>query len=714
MISSQPGAAIGPLATTLLLLLGTAAPSAATPRAAVDLITVERGDAPPLAVFDADKALGASIDGGAKDEAAAMFRSANLAAMRKSRFSRLAYRLRTELANEAWHWSSEGRWSDSTHSEGYWTGDPSADTKGLVTFGYRLPRRGNTIDQANDDGYSRLDDGDPLTFWKSNPYLDPHFSKEKPERPQWAVVELPRRLPIDAITIAWKQPFARRYSVQYWVGADEYEGRWHDFPQGLIADGHGGTVTLKLAQATISTKFVRVLLQQSSVTSDAVGNDIRDRLGFAIGEVYLGTMNARGDFVDVIRHGTDRRHQTILHVSSTDPWHRAIDRDAETEQPSFEALARAGLIERTPIMVPAGLAYDTPENALAELHYLQNHHIPFDRVELGEEPDGQMISAPDYAALYLEFARQLHARFPDVAIGGPSLQDGIADTWLDPDPDESWTSQFFHYLKSHRGLDQLGFFSFELFPFDNLCGSIPEKLFKRSATMDALFERLKQDGVPRSIPWVITEYGFSAFAGRAMVELPSALLDADMIADFLGRGGSAAYLYGYPPDQLLDGDRSCSGKGNMMLWQMNDAGQARWAMPTFYSMQMMKTAWAGSGANALYRATTKLKDARGRALVTAYPVLRSDGQWALLVVNRSPTPLTTSVEFKGAAARHGPPLRVVQYSSRQYVWNASAGHPSIDQPPEEKTMKSWDAAISLPGLSLTVIKGAGPIARTSD
>ncbi|GHH26140.1 hypothetical protein GCM10008023_40320 [Sphingomonas glacialis] len=713
MISFLSRAAIILLTPALVLSLSIAPPIAAAPHAARNRITVEGANAQPLAVFDADEALGASIDGGAKDEAAAVFRNVNLAAMRKSRFPRLAYRLRTELANEAWHWSSEGQWSDPAHNEGYWTGDASANTKGLVTFGYKLARRGNTIDQANDDGYSRLDDGDSSTFWKSNPYLDQHFSKETPGRPQWVVVELPKHMPIDAITIAWKQPFARRYAVQYWVGADEYEGRWHDFPQGVVSNGRGGTVTLNLAQAAISTKFVRVLLQQSSGISDAAGSDIRDRLGFAIGEIYLGTMNAGGSILDVIRHGTDRTHQTILHVSSTDPWHRAIDRDAETEQPSFEALIKAEIIQRTPIMVPAGLAYDTPDNALAELHYLQNHHIPFDRVELGEEPDGQMISAPDYSALYLEFARHLHASFPKITIGGPSLQDGIADTWLDPDPDESWTSQFVRYLTDHHGLDQLGFFSFELFPFDNLCGSIPEKLLGRDLVMDTLFKRLKKDGVPRSIPWVITEYGFSAFAGRAMVEMPSALLDADMIADFLGRGGSAAYLYGYPPDQLLDGDQNCSGRGNMMLWEMNDVGQARWAMPAFYAMRMMKTDWAGPGRNMLYRATTTLHDDRGRALIAAYPILRSDGQWSLLIINRSSTAVTTRVAFKSALPGRGGPLHIMQYSSKQYLWNAREGHPSLDRPPEETRAKGWDTPIPLPALSLTVLTGAGPVATMS-
>ena len=54
---------------------------------------------------------------------------------------------------------------------------------------------------------------------------------------------------MNAIRIAWAEPYARVYEVQYWVGdgdaMDEQDkGAWKTFATGTVTEGKGGTATL--------------------------------------------------------------------------------------------------------------------------------------------------------------------------------------------------------------------------------------------------------------------------------------------------------------------------------------------------------------------------------------------------------------------------------------------------------------------------------------
>src|SRR6266480_5438117 len=221
------------------------------------------------------QALGGAVDGHDKGEGARMFTDTNITEMRSAGLGPLTYRLRTELAGEVWHWNPRGTWSDASHHCGYWTSDNSVGKPINVSYGYRLPRRGNTIDQANDDGYSRIADGDPNSFWKSNPYLDSHFTgKSEDAHPQWVVIDLGVSKLVNAIRIHWGTPYATQYRIEYWPGDDsmhlqpEDHDDWQPFANGKVDDAHGGGELVRLTERPRAVQFVRIVMSRSSHTSE--------------------------------------------------------------------------------------------------------------------------------------------------------------------------------------------------------------------------------------------------------------------------------------------------------------------------------------------------------------------------------------------------------------------------------------------------------------
>ena len=684
----------------------------------------------PANTFVAARALGAAVDGLHAGDVAQVYTPANLKAMRSAGLGALTYRLRTELGVEAWHWNPSGRWSEAGRTQGYWTSEAQAGGLISTCYGYRLPRRGSTIDQANNDGYSRLDDGDARTFWKSNPYLDKHFTGEdNAGHPQWALVDLGRMQPVNAIQIAWATPYATRYLVQYWDGDSGGEdarsiddtygagGRWRMFPWGMVTGGRGGVVRLRLCGAPRPVRFVRVWMTESGGIAPGTG-DIRDGLGYAVREIGLGTLetrNGRERFQDLIRHAPDGKRQTPIYVSSTDPWHCAEDRDPNVEQPGFDRVFRSGLTQGLPVLLPAGVLYDTPDNAAAELRFLRARGYPVTQMELGEEPDGQYVSPEDYGALYIQWADALHRVDPAVLLGGPSFQTAIEGwvAWPDARGDRSWLRRFLGYLKQRGRLADFAFFSFEWYPFDNVCAPPAPQLALEPSLLENALARLQREGLSRRIPWLITEYGYSAFAGEAEMSWPGALLNAETAAQFLTLGGSAAYLYGYEPNVPIHEVEDCQTWGNLALLLSEAGGRPPKPLAAYHAARLLTRQWAQpdtDGPQAVYRATSSLRNRLGLPPVTAYAVHRPDGQWAVLLLNKDPKrAYSVTVRFErglgGDPVSFLGPADLYQYSAAQYVWhpNRANGFPAPDLPPRHS--RTFRHTIFLPPFSLSLLRG---------
>jgi len=477
------------------------------------------------------RTIGVAVDADPPGKIPFIYAPAQTKQLRSAGLGSLSYRLYTELSVQDWHWNPVGTFSDAARHEGYWVSSASTNRKAIVdSFGYVLPHRGDSHDQGDENGYSRIDDGDPATYWKSNPYLARRFTHEPDVlHPQWLIVDLGSRQPVNAIRIAWVNPFATRYEVQYWTGPDaildQGNGRWNTFANGHVASARRKTALTQLSQTATRVRFVRVLMSASSNTCDTHSRaDPRNCVGYAVQDIALGYVSG-GTFHNWVKQGrcvppshgrpNCRRLQTSMYVSTVDPSHRAIDRvRVDQDQPGLDTIARSPLTHGLPVMYAVPMLYSTPENAVAQIRYLETRGYLISYLELGEEADGQYVTPEDYGALYVQWARAIHEVDPKLRLGGPAFTGVNADiaVWPDASGDVSWLHRFLRYLKVRGSLSDLAFFSFEHYPFPGCDqgAALQNDLLREPSMARSILKTWRRDGLPRNVPLFITESNFSS------------------------------------------------------------------------------------------------------------------------------------------------------------------------------------------------------------
>src|SRR5215216_1013547 len=255
------------------------------------------------------------------------------------------------------------------------------------------------------------------------------------------------------------------------------------------------------------------------------------------------------------------------------------------------------------------------------------------------------------------------------------------------------------------------FFSFEFYPFDNICAPAPPQLLEIPTRLDAMLTSLRADGVGSDIPWLITEYGYSVFAGRPEVDIEGALFFADTLGAFLTLGGSTAYLYGYEPNYLQD-ELKCSW-GNLMMLQLNPQNDRLNRLSTYYAAQLITEGWTQptNQAHDIFRVSISGQNSKSPPPVTVYAVRRPDNQWALLAINKQPNrAVQLNVQFNFSNAPHRVSfvgqVEAMQFSRKQYAWRDDGphGHPLRSFPPADVRVEAA-SSYELPPYSVTVLRG---------
>ena len=285
-------------------------------------------------------------------------------------------------------------------------------------------------------------------------------------------------------------------------------------------------------------------------------------------------------------------------------------------------------------MIPVAMLYGTPDDAAAEIAYIQQRGYPISYIEMGEEPDGQNMLPEDYAALYLQFATAIHKVDPALKLGGPVFEGVNEDikVWPDAQGRSSWLGRFIDYLKSHDRIGDLAFMSFEHYPFD-ACETTWSDLYREPQLVSHILQVWRDDGLPANVPMMITESNVAAAQNQAMTDVFAALWLADNAGAFLTAGGDVFYHSPIQPEPLRGGCRGWGTYGNFVA----DAGlHIRNHTSQYFASQLINLEWVKQGPDAhkIFPAIVDLTDDAGHVLITAYPVQRPDGEWSIMAVNR--------------------------------------------------------------------------------
>ena len=194
------------------------------------------------------------------------------------------------------------------------------------------------------------------------------------------------------------------------------------------------------------------MTESSNTCNEHGSDDVRNCVGYAIEEFKAGALDANNTFTDVTGDGAGRNGPQWV-SSSIDPWHSAAEVSANGggQHTGFDLFFTSGLTNNLPAMIPVTMLYGTPDDAAAEIAYVEKRGYPVAYVELGEEPDGKHAIPEDYGALYLQWAAAIHKVDPKLKLGGPIFEGVNEDirVWPDAQGKTSWMGRFVAYLKTH-------------------------------------------------------------------------------------------------------------------------------------------------------------------------------------------------------------------------------------------------------------------------
>lgn len=302
------------------------------------------------------------------------------------------------LSND-YHWNGSGSY-DST---GLWT--PNEDRWAPGFLGETV-YRGTTKDNYGFVRRSHLADGKMETMWWGE-ILDPND-------PPWVVMEFPQKMPIDSIQINWGTLRPKAFELSYWTeDYAEYPGVHQNLENKLkpigIVKVNGAETKYKFAQ--VNARYVALRFKTQDLPGKGV--QICEMNLFSQGGDLLAGNNYK--FYAMSTRNGDKARTDWTDIK----WH------FEEFMTYINGLPKSadGKPAQAVICVNAGTG--TSKEAAAWVRYankVKGYNIR--QWQIGNELEGEWeesgpISARQYAARFLEYARAMKAVDPTILLHGP-------------------------------------------------------------------------------------------------------------------------------------------------------------------------------------------------------------------------------------------------------------------------------------------------------
>jgi hypothetical protein len=284
--------------------------------------------------------------------------------------------------------------------------------------------------------------------------------------------------------------------------------------------------------------------------------------------------------------------------------------------------------------------------------------------------------------------------------------------WPNAEGQTSWFKRFLHYLKDHDRLSDLSFMSYEHYPYyDGTCEGPWSNLYKEPELLYHIVQVWRDDGLPANVPMFDSET--NAPGADAAVDVFGALWLGETFPAFLTAGGKASYYHHVMPYSTPH--PACTNSwGTYHMFTTDHNYLIKQRTSQFFAAQMLTQEWAQptDADHKLFRAASDIKDSDDHVLVTSYAVLRPDGQWALMMINKDhDNSHSVHIVFhdhdsKTKSSFVGPVARIT-FGKEQYQWHSamSEGYADPDGPASRSTLTDGADQYLLPPASMTVLRG---------